>query len=165
MNLGHAHKPRFWYLLGVLSKFSNEHPRPFYRRVPLPPPRGVDVYVPSYYNSGRSRTDFKISLQYSSRFHIISKESIWCKRMRVLNYSLQGTLGCSNWFRTDRRGRGFTESSLAWLVLMRKKVITRLCHVSVKPGPGEEHVHVLDLGIKKLSIKILGCLPSPHSTW
>ena len=43
MNLGHAHKTRFWYLLGVLSKFSNEHPRPFYRRVP-PPPHGVEVY-------------------------------------------------------------------------------------------------------------------------
>ena len=41
MNLGHAHKTIFWYLLGVLSKFSNEHPRPFYRRVP---PRGVEVY-------------------------------------------------------------------------------------------------------------------------
>ena len=124
MNLEHAHKTRFWYLLGVMSKFSNENPRPFYRRVSLPP---GGRRLPSYYNSGRSRTDFKISLQYSSRFHIISKESIWCKRMRVLNYSLQGTLGCSNWFRTDRRGRGFTESSLAWFVLMRKKVITRLC--------------------------------------
>ena len=25
MNLGHAHKTRFWYLLGVFSKFSDEH--------------------------------------------------------------------------------------------------------------------------------------------
>ena len=30
MNLGHAHKTRFWYLLGV---FSGEHPRHFYRGV------------------------------------------------------------------------------------------------------------------------------------
>ena len=30
MNLGHAHKTRFWYLLGV---FSDEHPRHFYRGV------------------------------------------------------------------------------------------------------------------------------------
>ena len=30
MNLGHAHKTRFWYLLGVFSKFSDKHPRYFY---------------------------------------------------------------------------------------------------------------------------------------
>ena len=29
---------------------------------------------------------------------------------------------------------------------------------------GVEHVRVLDLGIQKLFIKILVCLPSPHST-
>ena len=34
------------------------------------------------------------------------------------------------------------------LVLMRKKVITRLCHVCVKPRSG---IRVLDLGIEKLS--------------
>ena len=34
MNLGHFHKTRFWSLLGVLWKFSDEHPRLFYRRVP-----------------------------------------------------------------------------------------------------------------------------------
>ena len=28
---------------------------------------------------------------------------------------------------------------------------------------GEENVRGLDLGIKKLSTKILGCLPSPHA--
>ena len=26
MNLGHAHKTRFWYLLWAFSKFSDEHP-------------------------------------------------------------------------------------------------------------------------------------------
>ena len=31
-------------------------------------------------------------------------------------------------------------------------------------NPGVENVRVLDLGIQKLSTKILGCLPSPHST-
>ena len=31
-------------------------------------------------------------------------------------------------------------------------------------NPGVENVHVLDLGIQKLSTKILGCLPSPHLT-
>ena len=30
MNLRHAHKTRFWYHLGVFSKFSDEHPRYFY---------------------------------------------------------------------------------------------------------------------------------------
>ena len=29
---------------------------------------------------------------------------------------------------------------------------------------GVENVRVLDLGIQKLSTKILGCLPPPHST-
>ena len=37
MSFGHAHKARFWYLLGVFSKFSDEHPRHFYRGVPPPP--------------------------------------------------------------------------------------------------------------------------------
>ena len=34
MKLGHAHKTRFWYRLGVFSKFSDEHPRHLYRGVP-----------------------------------------------------------------------------------------------------------------------------------
>ena len=33
MNLGHAHKTRFWNLFGVFSKFSDHHPHHFYRRV------------------------------------------------------------------------------------------------------------------------------------
>ena len=37
MNLGNAHETRFWYLLGVFSKFSDRYPRHFYRGVP----RGV----------------------------------------------------------------------------------------------------------------------------
>ena len=39
MNLGHAHKTRFWYLLGLLSKFSDKHPRHFHRGEPPPLPR------------------------------------------------------------------------------------------------------------------------------
>ena len=46
------------------------------------------------------------------------------------------------------------------LVLMRKKVITRLCHVCMKPGSGTRSC-LMDLGIQKLFTKILGCLP-PH---
>ena len=33
MNLGHAHKTRFWYLLGVFSKFPDKHLRHFYKGV------------------------------------------------------------------------------------------------------------------------------------
>ena len=40
MELGHAHKTRLWYLLGVLSKFSDEDLRHVYRGVYPPPPRG-----------------------------------------------------------------------------------------------------------------------------
>ena len=40
--MGHALKTRFWYgLLGMFSKFSDEHPRHFYRGVPLPPAKGA----------------------------------------------------------------------------------------------------------------------------
>jgi len=46
MNLGHAHKTRFWYLLGVFSKFADEHPHHFYRRVPpAPPPPGSSYKI------------------------------------------------------------------------------------------------------------------------
>ena len=34
INLGHAHKIRFWYLLGVFSKFPDKHPPHIYRGVP-----------------------------------------------------------------------------------------------------------------------------------
>ena len=35
MNLRHAYKTRFWYLLGLMfSKFSNEHPRHFFMGIP-----------------------------------------------------------------------------------------------------------------------------------
>ena len=48
MNLGQAHKKRFWYLLGVLSKFSDEHPRHFYRGVPPPLPPANDISMFSF---------------------------------------------------------------------------------------------------------------------
>ena len=38
INLEHAHKTRFGYLLRVFSKFSDEHPRHFYGVVPLVSP-------------------------------------------------------------------------------------------------------------------------------
>ena len=51
MNLGHAHKTRFWYLFGVFSKISDKHPRHFYRR--LHPRSGVKNQLLSWLsNSG-----------------------------------------------------------------------------------------------------------------
>ena len=41
--------------------------------------QNIDPVVKNFHNSVRSRTNFKISLQYSSSYHIISK-----KRIRVL---------------------------------------------------------------------------------
>ena len=60
MKLGQAHKTRFWYRLGVFSKFSDEHPRHLYRGVPpgvrgggggggLPP--GVNAPPPPPHNN------------------------------------------------------------------------------------------------------------------
>ena len=34
--MGYAYKTRFWYLVGVFSKFSDEHPSNFYRVVTSP---------------------------------------------------------------------------------------------------------------------------------
>ena len=43
MNLGHAHKTRFWYLLGVFSKFSDGHFRHFYGEVSPQDPLGYSL--------------------------------------------------------------------------------------------------------------------------
>ena len=56
------------------------------------------------------------------------------------------------------------------LALKRKKAKARTNakksdNTAFVRNPGVEKVCVLDLGIQKLSSKILGCLPSPHSTW
>ena len=55
------------------------------------------------------------------------------------------------------------------LALKRKKAKARTNakksnNMASVRNPGVENVRVLDLGIQKLSTKILGCLPSPHST-
>ena len=48
MNLGHAHKTRFWYLLGPFSKFSDEHPGYFNNSQvhPKTPKKAVRWIVP-----------------------------------------------------------------------------------------------------------------------
>ena len=40
----HVHKTRFWYLLEVFSKFSDDYPHHFYRGVLLPLPPGNLAY-------------------------------------------------------------------------------------------------------------------------
>ena len=55
------------------------------------------------------------------------------------------------------------------LALKRKKAKARTNakksnNTAFVRNPGVENVRVLDLEIQKLSTKILGCLPSPHST-
>ena len=55
------------------------------------------------------------------------------------------------------------------LALKRKKAKARTNakksnNTALVRNPGVENVRVLDLGIQKLSTKILGCLPFPHST-
>ena len=57
MNLGHAYKTRFWYLLGVFSKFSNGHPRLLYRGVPPRAHLGIKATV-------NKIVEFSISLVY-----------------------------------------------------------------------------------------------------
>ncbi len=49
MGLVHAHKMRFWYLLGVFSKLTGKHPRHFYRGVP--PGKGGGVICGSPWES------------------------------------------------------------------------------------------------------------------
>ena len=59
--------------------------------------------IKNFQNSERSRTELKMSLQFSSRFHILYfKENISCKRIRVL--FLARNLWGIRIFRTDRRG-------------------------------------------------------------
>ena len=41
--------------------------------------QNIDPVIKNFHNSGRSRTDFKISFEYSSRFHIISKKTFHVK--------------------------------------------------------------------------------------
>ena len=55
------------------------------------------------------------------------------------------------------------------LALKRKKAKARTYakksnNTAFVRNPGVENLRVLDLGIQKLSTKILGCLPSPDST-
>ena len=78
MNLGHAHNTRFWYLLGVFSKFSDEYSRHFYKGVPPPP--GPSIWETKI-DSGRRVRNPPIRATMSQRFiHFRTKRgepSIW----------------------------------------------------------------------------------------
>ena len=71
MNLGHAHKTRFRYLLGVFSKISDEQPPHFYREVP-----------PGFYMCLDCNQDFLIS------FMILDLSSLFSARKWELTYNL-----------------------------------------------------------------------------
>ena len=53
--------------------------------------QNIDPVIKHFHNSGRSRTDFKINLQYSSRYHIISKKTFDVREQEY--HSLQGIIG------------------------------------------------------------------------
>ena len=46
--------------------------------------QNIDPVIKNFHNGGRSRTDFNISLLYSSRFHIIAKKTFDVKRIKEL---------------------------------------------------------------------------------
>ena len=74
----------------------------------------ITPVMKNFHNSGQSHTDFKMSLQYSSMFHIsYFKENS--------SFKSKESLGCSNWFRNDRRGRGFT--GMARKIFDRSKLV------------------------------------------
>ena len=57
----HAHKMRFWYLLGVFSKISNEHPHNFHRGAPL----GFEYLITNIFvtiSNILSKTSFEVPL-------------------------------------------------------------------------------------------------------
>ena len=49
--------------------------------------QNIASVIKNFHNSGRSRTELKMSLQYLSRFHIsYFKENISCKRLKSINH-------------------------------------------------------------------------------
>ena len=95
MKLGQAHKTRFWYRLGVFSKFSDEHPRHLYRGVPpgvkpppppssQPPPR-FSKGTPFWNQSQRNRFFFQSTGQKPA----LLKEE---KNIHITSFRLIGVL-------------------------------------------------------------------------
>ena len=73
MKLGQAHKTRFWYRLGVFSKFSDEHPRHLYRGVP---PGATQIFqgYPFWHQSQRNRGFF---------FSLLDKNLHYSQKKRI----------------------------------------------------------------------------------
>ena len=70
MNLGHAHKTRFWYLLGVFSKFSAEQPCHFYGQYPpgiFPPYEQRLLLSFSFVSRRKEANDRTLSLSADGR--------------------------------------------------------------------------------------------------
>ena len=92
--------------------------------------QNIDPVIKHFHNSGRSRTDFKINLQYSSRYHIISKKTFDVREQEY--HSLQGIIGVFELpDRTDRRGRGSTDLACkifdgSKLVMCKNSLIERV---------------------------------------
>ena len=81
MNLGHAHKTWFWFFLRVFSKFSDEHPRHFYRGVLPPPPGGCySNYKAVPYDLVKQQiVEVASSVQYSSvQYNPLSSSHVIC---------------------------------------------------------------------------------------
>ena len=87
----HVHKTRSWYLLGVTLKTSDEHPRHFYRGVPLASLRrfqptcdfdAIENSIPRIWRG--SDTDFSISL--NSKIYM---QSTLCWRQLLLGDHLR----------------------------------------------------------------------------
>ena len=83
--MGQAHKTRFWYRLGVFSKFSDEHPRHLYRGVPpgvKPPPPAPSSQPPPGFSKG---TPFGISQSEIGVFFfsLLDKNLHYSKKKRI----------------------------------------------------------------------------------
>ena len=96
MKLGQAHKTRFWYRLGVFSKFSDEHPHHLYRGVPpgvkAPPPPPITTATrifqgyPFWHQSKRNRLFF---FQYIGQKPALLTEE---KNIHITSFGLFGVI-------------------------------------------------------------------------
>ena len=85
MKLGQAHKTRFWYRLGVFSKFSDEHPRHLYRGVP---PGATQIFqgYPFWHQSQRNRGFFFQSI--GQKPALLTEE----KNIHITSFGLFGVI-------------------------------------------------------------------------
>ena len=95
MKLGKGHKTRFWYRLGVFSKFSDEHPRHLYRGVPpgvKPPPPPSSQPPPGFSKGtpfGISQSEIGVFFQSIGQKPALLKEE---KNIHITSFRLIGVL-------------------------------------------------------------------------